>query len=247
MPNFKEAAIESPSEQEKKHINDEEQGIDVPVVDNKCIKKHNKNCCKEANIMYDEMVKRAYEEILEDDLGYDYDYNYDEYDKEAGVKDIAGKAWGGIKSAPGKAWRGMKSYGRTVSGKGVEVAKNQLNNLRDEYSHIYGGNENKIKEMMGSDFAKGVAEKMPHDIRKARIARGAAIAVPALAAAGATAYGVHRHNKAKSQAEQEAAEKAAAYYDEAQYVKEAAEADYAEACAYEDAAIQILDELGYLD
>ena len=44
-----------------------------------------------------------------------------------------------------------------------------------------------------------------------------------------------------------AAEKAAAYYDEAQYVKEAAEADYAEACAYEDAAIQILDDLGYLD
>ena len=44
-----------------------------------------------------------------------------------------------------------------------------------------------------------------------------------------------------------AAEKAAAYYDEAQYVKEAAEVDYAEACAYEDAAIQILDDLGYLD
>lgn len=44
-----------------------------------------------------------------------------------------------------------------------------------------------------------------------------------------------------------AAEKAAAYYDEAQYAKEAAEADYAEACAYEDAALQILDELGYLD
>ena len=51
-------------------------------------------------------------------------------------------------------------------------------------------------------------------------------------------------NRRQSQA---AAEKAAAYYDEAQYVKEAAEADYAEACAYEDAAIQILDELGYLD
>ena len=44
-----------------------------------------------------------------------------------------------------------------------------------------------------------------------------------------------------------AAEKAAAYYDEAQYAKEAAEADYAEACAYEDAALQILNELGYLD
>lgn len=46
---------------------------------------------------------------------------------------------------------------------------------------------------------------------------------------------------------QYAAEKAAAYYDEAQYIKEAAESDYAEACAYEDAAIQVLDELGYLD
>lgn len=46
---------------------------------------------------------------------------------------------------------------------------------------------------------------------------------------------------------EKAAEKAAAYYDEAQHVKEAAEADYAEACAYEDAALQILDELGYLD
>ena len=41
--------------------------------------------------------------------------------------------------------------------------------------------------------------------------------------------------------------RAAAYYDEAQLVKQAAEADYAEACAYEEAALQILDELGYLD
>ena len=41
--------------------------------------------------------------------------------------------------------------------------------------------------------------------------------------------------------------KAVAYYDEAQLVKEAAEADFAEACAYEEAAIAILDELGYLD
>ena len=48
-------------------------------------------------------------------------------------------------------------------------------------------------------------------------------------------------------AEQRKAEKAAAYYDEAQLVKEAAEADYMEACAYEEAALAILDELGYLD
>ena len=51
-------------------------------------------------------------------------------------------------------------------------------------------------------------------------------------------------NKRKAE---RAAEKAAAYYDEAQYIKEAAEADYAEACAYEDAALAILDELGYLE
>ena len=30
-------------------------------------------------------------------------------------------------------------------------------------------------------------------------------------------------------------------------MKEAAEDDYATACAYEEAALQILDELGYLD
>ena len=43
------------------------------------------------------------------------------------------------------------------------------------------------------------------------------------------------------------AEKAAAYYDEAQYAKEAALSDYDEACAYEAAALEVLDELGYLD
>ena len=46
---------------------------------------------------------------------------------------------------------------------------------------------------------------------------------------------------------EEAAEKAAAYYDEAQYAKEAALSDYDEACAYEAAALEVLDELGYLD
>ena len=54
-------------------------------------------------------------------------------------------------------------------------------------------------------------------------------------------------NRVAAKKAAKAAEKAAAYYDEAQYVKEAAEVDYAEACAYEDAAIQILDDLGYLD
>ena len=43
------------------------------------------------------------------------------------------------------------------------------------------------------------------------------------------------HNQSQAQAQQ------------AQSLKQAAEADYEEACAYEEAALQILDELGYLD
>ena len=222
----KEAAIESPSEKEKTHINEEEQSIDTPVVDNKKIKK----CCKEANTMYNDMVKEAYEEIC------------GEVEKEAYVK-------GYDKSLAGKAWGAVKRYGRTLAGKDVKAAKNQLNNLRDSYSHIYGGNENMINKMMESDYAKGIAEKMPKDIRNARLKRAGAAGATALGVAGA-AYGgkkLYDKHQAKKSREEEVAEKAAAYYDEAQYIKEAAEVDYAEACAYEEAALQILDELGYLD
>lgn len=48
-------------------------------------------------------------------------------------------------------------------------------------------------------------------------------------------------------AEQMNAQKVAAYYEEAQLAKEAAEADYEVACAYEDAAMRILGELGLLE
>lgn len=55
-------------------------------------------------------------------------------------------------------------------------------------------------------------------------------------------------NKAYAKAIAKKTEKqASAYYEAAQFAKEAAEADYAEACAYEEAALDILDELGYLD
>lgn len=40
MHNFKEAAIESPSEKEKAHINEEEQSIDSPVIENNLRKKN---------------------------------------------------------------------------------------------------------------------------------------------------------------------------------------------------------------
>ena len=85
--------------------------------------------------------------------------------------------------------------------------------------------------------------------KKGHLKRIGAIGAGALGVAGA-AYGgkkLYDKHQAKKSREEEVAEKAAAYYDEAQYAKEAAEADYAEACAYEDAALQILDELGYLD
>ena len=166
----KEAAIESPSEKEKIHINEEEQSIDTPVVDNKKIKK----CCKEANTMYDDMVKEAYEEIC-----------------------------GGIEK---------------------EAECNALAVVPK-------------RELMAKASKKG------------HLKRIGAVGAGALGVAGA-AYGgkkLYDKHQAKKSREEEVAEKAAAYYDEAQYAKEAAEADYAEACAYEDAALQILDELGYLD
>ena len=43
------------------------------------------------------------------------------------------------------------------------------------------------------------------------------------------------------------AKHAMTYYEQAQMMKEAAEADFVQASAYEDAAIDILSELGYLD
>lgn len=43
------------------------------------------------------------------------------------------------------------------------------------------------------------------------------------------------------------AKHAMAYYEQAQMMKEAAEADFVNASAYEEAAINILHELGYFD
>ena len=81
--------------------------------------------------------------------------------------------------------------------------------------------------------------------------RAADLALKANRAAGYADLAEARANaKAEAKAARKAekqAEKAAAYYDEAQLAKEAAVEDYNEACAYEEAAIAILDELGYLD
>ena len=184
--------------------------------------------------MFDEMVKMAYDEIVGE-----------EFDKEAGVKDAASKAWGGIKGAPGKAWSGIKgaagAVGRTYSGRNVKDIKNPWLNSQDLADMIRSG------QVKPGEGVKAMPEDLKKKLRTAQIQRGAAYAIPALALAGGTAYGIHRHNAKKRQAEQEQAEKAAAYYDEAQYAKEAALADYDEACAYEAAALEVLDDLGYLD
>ena len=174
---------------------------------------------------YDDMVKEAYEEILG-------------FDKEAGIKDVAGKAWGGIKAAPGKAWGGIKSYGRTLRGDLIKDShiKSQKNKPVRDLQRL-GNNPDFIPDTVKTNWGKNIAKTV------------GAYAIP-VAATAATAYGITKHRarkRAEQEAAQEQAEKAAAYYDEAQYIKEAAEADYDLACAYEDAALEILDELGYLD
>lgn len=237
MHNFKEAAIESPSEKEKAHINEEEQSIDSPVVENNLRKKI--KCCKEANIMYNDMVKMAYDEIIGED-----------FDKEAGIKEIPGKAWGAVKGAPGKAWKGVKgaagAVGRTYSGRNVKDIKNSWLNSQDLADLIRAGGDIEGAVKPGEGI-KAMPKEMKSKLRNAQIQRGLAYGVPAAALVGGAAVaGKKIYDKRKSKAEEQA-EKAAAYYDEAQLVKEAAVDDYNEACAYEEAALAILDELGYLD
>ena len=55
-----------------------------------------------------------------------------------------------------------------------------------------------------------------------------------------------KEDKEKSPFNCSMGKRAVAYYDEAQLAKDAAEADYAEACAYEEAALSILEKLGHL-
>ena len=168
---------------------------------------------------YNTMVKEAYEEIMG-------------FDKEAGVLDNA-KA----------ELSGMKLGGRLM------------------------------KDAIKSN-PKGVASAIGNRIASRPIGTAAGVAGTALAAYGAKklidrgrekreenggwspmggAAGMFRRKKEQPQTgttitiNSPMAKKAAAYYDEAQLVKEAAEADYKEACAYEEAALSILSELGYLD
>ena len=118
-----------------------------------------------------------------------------------------------------------------------------------EYKVLPLDAKDKIKDFVKGPLKKGATAT-------ARTVGVAAGAVAPVAAIAGTAIAVDKLRQkiidkkrqeyyARKAGEQ--AEKAAAYYDEAQLAKEAAIDDYNEACAYEEAALTILDELGYLD
>lgn len=154
--------------------------------------------------MYENMVKEAYDQIMG-------------FDKEAGVKDVAGSVWAATKKAG-------KGYADALKGTDIH---NAVSDLKINPRVVSKDFRNKAKGNLALGAAKTVG----------------AYAAPVAAATTAAVALKKRHDRKK----EEQAEKAAAYYDEAQLVKEAAERDYQEACAYEEAALEILAELGYLD
>ena len=170
---------------------------------------------------YETMVKEAYEEIM----GFD--------------KEAAGYAEG--VATLGKKINGADRQ-RIMNNVAESQAARQAHtyaNPKNVFDHAAGG-LNKATNSLGNTASK-LGDKLTNFKPTGKqVAVGGGIAAGTIVA-GLTAKKLYDRHKQKQ------AEKAAAYYDEAQYIKEAAEADYAEACAYEDAALAILDELGYLD
>jgi gas vesicle protein len=144
------------------------------------------------------------------------------FEKEAGVKDVAATAWGGAKKAG-------KGYVDALTAKGVR--------------NTYAKREKALNDLSGMD-----PEALKQYLKSHNLSMGSYIkpglktvgAVGGTAAAlGLAAYGGRKlHDKKKARKAQQALEAA-----ESQ--KEAAENDYLEACAYEEAALEVLAELGY--
>lgn len=155
------------------------------------------------NNIYEEMVKEAYENIV------------DGFDKEA---------------AP--------SY--------AQVMKTMAENgwTKDPINNKPAGGA-LVPVSVPEDVKENILKRVQKHVGDHKGAYGAGASALALAGIGTGAYKALK-NKKKSQ-EEETAEKAAAYYEAAVMAKEAAEADYANACAYEDAALEILADLGYID
>ena len=220
------AKIESPSEEEKKHVSEEEQYIDQPVADDIKNKKiFNKRSVNNMyyNNEYEGMVHEAYEDILG-------------LEKEAGAQADLYKATKDQRYAaadPGSR-RGFYDEATTKAGK-EEIEKFLAKkNKAGKGSNLMHNLSNPVATAM---MWRGLSNK-----QKAAIIGGGSAA--ALGIGAGTAALIHNRKKKKGE---EVAEKAAAYYDEAQLAKEAAANDYEVACAYEDAALSILSELGYFD
>ena len=152
--------------------------------------------------VYDEMVKMAYEDIV------------DGFDKEA-YHEYSNIPQGQMRRSQ-KAWKAA-----------------QKGKLSPEVIHEIATKPSKAGAVM-------------NHIKDHKGLYGAGASALALAGIGAGTYKALKNRKNKSQ-DEEVAEKAAAYYEAAVMAKEAAENDYANACAYEDAALEILDELGLLE
>ena len=204
------AKIESPSDEEKKHISEEAQYIDQPVADDIKIKKNiNKRRVKNMyRNEYEGMVHEAYEDIL------------GSMEKEAAAR-----------------WKEETRAGNLTS---ESVRRLRDNGYKLPLSETKVKNSNAIatigEEGVKNNFAQKASEWVKKHPYQAGVYGTAALAIPTATALIA---------KKKKKDAEEVAEKAAAYFDEAQLIKEAAANDYEVACAYEEAALNILGELGY--
>ena len=138
------------------------------------------------------------------------------------------------------------------------ILENTNNNIRNHNNNVLnnmGSNDRVIQSPNGNGgiviksptpSSTSAAQPTAGNTKSGFRPTGKQVGIAAGATAG-TALALYGAKKLYDRHKAKQAEKAAAYYDEAQLVKEAAEYDYAEACAYEEAALRILDELGYID
>ena len=133
----------------------------------------------------------------------------------------------------------LKNQKRSDKAKKLADTAELYNQMNDEKAKNLGRTSEIVKQMRGQRAENTIAGRsINHSLMYGDAAEMAGLKAKQRA---------HRLDLAEQRKAEKAAEKAAAYYDEAQFMKQAAEEDYLEACAYEDAAIEILDELGYLD
>jgi hypothetical protein len=149
----------------------------------------------------------------------------------------------GVKEIAGNAAKLAKGYASTLTGKGVSAAKDA------------------VKRAEGSPAGAQYVEELKRGVKDAKVNQGLAIAGTAAVAnkAAGSIAAMKKRKQEKAAAEQEEGfdkeaayigsviEKAAAVFDEAQLMKQAALEVLAEAESYENASMQVMDELGLLD